>query len=80
VGETKPIAEYLNFFTEASTFYRNKETNLKSVHTLQIKLQTSVIMNSTVGSTLGPGALDVGSLNYFEAIKLVTALKTFYKF
>ena len=46
------------------------ETNLKSVHRLLIKLHTRVVMNSTIGSTLGPRALDVGSLNYFEAFEI----------
>jgi len=33
-----------------------------------------------MGSTLGPRALDVGSLNYFEAFEMFIAIKTFYKF
>ncbi len=37
-------------------------------------------MNSTIGSTLEPMALDVGSLNYFEAFEMFIAIKTFYKF
>jgi len=37
-------------------------------------------MNSTMGSILGPRALDVGSLNYFEAFEMLIAIKTFYKF
>ena len=45
-----------------------------------IKLHTRVVMNSTIGFTLGPRALDVGSLNYFEAFDMFTAIKTFYKF
>jgi hypothetical protein len=37
-------------------------------------------MNSTIASTLGPRALDVGSLNYFEAFEIFLDIKTFYKF
>jgi len=37
-------------------------------------------MNSKIGSTLGPRALDVGSLNYFEAFEIFIDIKTFYKF
>jgi hypothetical protein len=37
-------------------------------------------MNSTIGSTQGPRALDVGSLNYFEAFEMFIAIKIFYKF
>jgi len=68
---TKFFLLNLNFFTE---------TNLKSVHRLLIKLHTWVVMNSTIGSTLEPWALDVGSLNYFKAFELFIAIKTFYKF
>jgi len=52
-------------------FYRNKETNLKYVHILLIKLHTKVVMNSSIGYTLGPRALDVGSLYYFEAFEIL---------
>jgi len=37
-------------------------------------------MNSTIGSTLGPRAMDVGSLNYFEAFEMLIAIKTFSNF
>jgi len=37
-------------------------------------------MNSTMGSTLRPRALDVRSLNYFEAFELLIVIKTFNKF
>jgi len=75
----KPIAGYLNFFLNLN-FYRRKETNLKYVHRLLIKLHTRVVMNSTIGSTLRPRALDVGSLNYFEAFEMFIDIKTFLKF
>jgi len=71
----KPIA--VKIFTEPKLC---TETNLKSVHSLLIKLHTRVVINSTIGSTLGPRALDVGSLNYFEAFEMFIAIKTFYKF
>jgi len=32
-------------------------------------------MNSTISSTLGPKAFDVGSLNYLEAFELLIAIK-----
>jgi len=32
-------------------------------------------MNSKIGCTLGPRALDVGSLNYFEAFEMFIAIK-----
>ena len=67
----KPIAGYLNFFTEPQLF---TETNLKYVQRLLIKLHTRVVMNSTIGSTLGPGALDMGSLHYFEAFEMFIAI------
>jgi len=40
-----------------------------------IKLHTWVVMNSTIGSTLEPRALDVGSLDYFEAFEIFIAIK-----
>jgi len=32
-------------------------------------------MNKTIGSTLGPRALNMGSLNYFEPIEMLMAIK-----
>ncbi len=38
-------------------------------------MHTLVVMNSTIGSTLEPRALGVGSLNYFEAFEMFIAIK-----
>jgi len=37
-------------------------------------------MNSSIGSNIGPRALDVGSLYYFEAFEMIITITTFYKF
>jgi len=34
-------------------------------------------MNRTIGSTLGPRALNMGSFNYFELIEMLMAIKHF---
>ncbi len=49
------------FFTEAQLFTETK------IHSKLIKLHT-------IGSTLGPWALDVGSYNYFEPIEILMAI------
>ena len=69
-----PIAGYLKFFTEPQLFTETKKAILKSVHRLLIKLHTRVVMNGTIGSTLVPRALDMGSLNYFEAFEMFIAI------
>ena len=37
-------------------------------------------MNSSIWSTLGPRALDVGSLNHFEAIEMLIAIQKLTNF
>jgi len=40
-----------------------------------INLYIRVVINYPIGSTLGPRASDMGSLNYFEAIEILKAIK-----
>jgi len=70
----RPIADNLNFLLKLN-FLQKQRNKFKICSCVADKIEYRVVMNSSIGSTLRLRALDVGSLNYFEAMEILIVIK-----